>query len=250
MEEAGAWAQALGTKGPPLEVTQLSIHTARICAEAQILFDSSEHGKEWKNNLLEIIKEADALDVLYQSWIDKSSVSETGRYHTFHLPPDDALPADGIVQLYHDFWTAYIWISFRSKRAHLYEVSLRCLSLLGCHLGAKNLSSNLKSLGLVENLLARFTCIVADMVSGICAAVPFMLGDVDSVGRLAREKQRIPLAGYTLLWPLHVARASSVTGGEREAWIRRRFELIDSEMEIRFGRLMANKVKKEFWSLD
>ena len=88
------------------------------------------------------------------------------------------------------------------------------------------------------------------MVSGICAAVPFMLGDVDLEGRLAREKQRMPLAGYLLLWPLHVARASSDTGGERELWIRGRLELIDSEMGIRFGRLMANKVKKEPWNLE
>ena len=250
MEEAGALAQALGTKGPPLTVTQLSIHTAQICAEAQTLFDSSEHGKEWKSGLLEIIKDATALGLLYQNWIDQSSVSETWRYHTLSLPPNDALPADGMVHVYHDFYTAYIWTSCRSKRAHLHEVSLRCLSLLGCFPGAKDLSSKLKSLGLAENLLARFNCIVEDMVSGICAAVPFMLGNVDMGGRLAQEKQRMPLAGYALLWPLHVARASSKTGSEREAWIRRRFELMDSEMGIRFGRLMANKVKKEPWNLD
>lgn len=250
MEEASAWAQALGTKGPPLKVTQLSIQTAQICAEAQTLFDSSEHGKEWKSGLLEIIKDATALDNLYQNWIDKSSVSGTWRYHTLYLPPNDALAADGVVQVYHDLYTAYIWTSCCSKRAHLHEVSLRCLSLLGCHPGAKDLSSKLKSLGLAENLLARFRCIVEDMVSGICAAVPFMLGDVDLEGRLAREKQRMPLAGYLLLWPLHVARASSDTGGERELWIRGRLELIDSEMGIRFGRLMANKVKKEPWNLE
>ena len=46
MEEGGGWTQALGTQGSAQEVTKLSIYTAQICAEAQILFDSSEHGKE------------------------------------------------------------------------------------------------------------------------------------------------------------------------------------------------------------
>ncbi len=38
-------------------------------------------------------------------------------------------------------------------------------------------------------------------------------------------------------------------GSEQETWVRRRFEFIDSKMGIRFGRLMANKVKKEPWNL-
>jgi len=87
------------------------------------------------------------------------------------------------------------------------------------------------------------------MVSDICAAVPFILGDIDLAGKLAPERKRMPLAGYMLLWPLHVARASTNKGSEQETWIKRRFEFIDSKMGIRFGRLMANKVKKEPWNL-
>jgi hypothetical protein len=249
LEEAGAWIQVFGTKGPPQKIAELSIHTAQICAEAQLLFDSSEHSKEWKHDLLEIIKDATAIDLLYQSWIDKYSRSEIWRYQTVYLSPDEALPADGMVQVHHDFYTAYIWTSCRSQRAHLHEVSLHCLALLGCHSEATDLSSKLKSLDLAENLLTRFRCIIEDMVSDICAAVPFILGDIDLAGKLAPGRKRMPLAGYMLLWPLHVARASMNKGSEQEIWIRRRFEFIDSKMEIRFGRLMANKVKKEPWNL-
>ena len=249
LEEAGAWTRVFGTEGPPHEMAQISIHTTQICAEAQVLFDSSERNDEWKYGLLGIIKEATAIDLLYQSWIDKYSISETWRYQTVYLSPNDALPADGMVQVHHDFYTAYIWAACRSKRAHLYEVSLHCLSLLGCQLGAKDLSLKLKSLCLDENLLTRFECIIKDMISGICATAPFLLGDIDSAGKLALERKRMPLAGYMLLWPLLVARASSNKGSEMEAWINRRFECIDSEMGIRYGRLMANKIKKESWDL-
>ncbi len=102
LEEAGAWTRVFGTEGPPQEMVQISIHTAQICAEAQVLFDSSEHNDEWKYGLLGIIKEATTIDLLYQIWIDNYSISETWRYQTVYLSPDDALPANGMVQVHHD----------------------------------------------------------------------------------------------------------------------------------------------------
>ncbi len=154
-----------------------------------------------------------------------------------------------MVQVHHDVYTAYIWTSCRSKRAHLHEVSLNCLSLLGCYPGAKDLSSKLNSLELAKNLLTRFRCIIADIVSGICATVPFMLGDIDLAGGFVLEGKRMPFAEFILLWPLHVARASANKASEKEAWIRRRFEFIDSKMGIRYMRLMPDKIKKEPWNL-
>lgn len=249
LEEAGAWTRVFGTEGPPQEMAQISFRTAQICAEAQVLFDSSECNDGWKYGLLEITKEATAIDRLYQIWIDNCSISETWRYQTVYLSPSDTLPANGMVQVHHDFYTAYIWASCRSKRAHLLEVSLHCLSLIGCHSGAKELSLKLKSLYLDENLLTRFVCIIENMISGVYAIAPFLLGDVDSAGKLALEGERMPLGGYLLLSPLFVARASSNKGSEMEAWINRRFEFINSEMGIRYGRLIANKSKKDPWDL-
>lgn len=128
-----------------------------------------------------------------------------------------------MVQVHHDLYTAFIWASCRSKRAHLHEVSLHCLSLIGCHSGAEDLSTKLNSLYLDENLLTRFGYIIEDMISSICATAPFMLGDIDLAKKLALEGKRMPLAGYMLLWPLLVARASSNKGSETEAWINGRF---------------------------
>ena len=237
--------QVLGTKGPPQEISGINFHTAQICAEAQILFDSSK-----RFGLIKVIEDAINLDVQYQTWIDKCSKSEIWAYQTFCVSPSEVLPADGMVQVHHDFWTAHIWTSCRSKRAHLREVLLHCLSLLGCRPGAKDLSSRLRSLNLDENLLAGSRCIIDDMVAGICASVPFMLGDIDSGGKFALEKKRMPLAGKQLLWPLHVARASTEEGSETEVWIRGRLDFIDTNLGIRYGRLIANRVKREPWILN
>ncbi len=249
LEEAGAWTHVFATNGSSQKIAELGVHTAQICAEAQILFDSSEHSKAWKRGILKIIKDTIAIDILYRDWIEKYSMSENWRYQTVYLSPNEALPADGMVQVHHDFYTAHIWNSCRSKRAHLHEVSLHCLSLLGCDPETTDLSSKLKSLDLAESLLTRSKSIIDDMVSGICATVPFMLGDIDMVGELALERKSMPLAGYMLLWPLHVARASTNEGSEKEAWIKSSFESIDSKVGIRFGRLMAEKNKKEPWNL-
>jgi hypothetical protein len=126
---------------------------------------------------------------------------------------------------------------------------LHCLSLIDCHSGPKELSSNLESLDLDASLLTHLKGIIEDIISDICATVPFILGDIDLVGKLTLEGKWMPLAGYLLLWPLLVARASSSKGSEREAWIYRRIRFIHSEIGIRYSRLFANKIKKESWDL-
>ena len=138
-----------------------------------------------------------------------------------------------------------MWTSCRSKRAHLQEVLLHCLSLLGCHPTATDLSPMLKRLGLDENLLAHSRTIIEDMVSGICATVPFMLGDINPLGEFALEKKRVQLAGYKLMWPLYVARVSAEAGSAKEAWIEGRLRFIDSRMGIRLAGHLANKVKNK-----
>lgn len=248
LEEADAWVQTLA-KGPPQELSVISIHTARICAEAQLLFDSNTQSKQWESALLKIIEDTTAIDVQYQSWMEDYSITKIWGYQTYNLSPDESLPTNGMVQIYHDIWTAYIWTSCRSKCAHLHEVVLHCLSLLGCYPGAENISSKLKSLNLDENLLMRSRYIIEDMICGICATVPFMLSDVNQAGNYASEKKSMPLAGHLLLWPLHVARASTAKDSEREAWIRGRFEFIDRKLGIRYGQLLANKIKQEPWKL-
>lgn len=76
LEEAGAWTRVFGIEGPPQEMAQISIHTAQICAEAQVLFGSSERNDVWRYGLLRIIKETIAIDLLYQSWINNYSISD------------------------------------------------------------------------------------------------------------------------------------------------------------------------------
>ena len=249
LEEAGAWVQVFGIKGPPQEIAGLNIKTAQMCAEAQGLFDSTTHDEEWELCMLKTIEDAIVIDFQYQSWIDRYSKLEVWGFQVYDLFPNETLPANGRVHVYYDTWTAYIWTSCRSKRTHLQEVLLHCVSLLTCVPNAIDLSRVLKRLGLDESLLLHSRTIINDMVSGISATVPFMLGDINASGKIALQKKRMQLAGYHLMWPLHVARLSAQPGSEEEAWLEGRLRFIDREMGIKFAGHLANKVKDKPWNL-
>jgi hypothetical protein len=244
LDIAGNGMDVLGTNDLPQELAGINFRTAQVCAKAQVFFDNGN-----RVDLVNVIEDAIALDMQFQIWIDECFKSEGWAYQTFLVAPDETIPADGVVEVHRDLWTAHIWNSCRSKRAHLHEVLLHCLSLLDCYPGAKNQSSKLRSLGLDEDLFENSRHVIDDMVSGICSSVPFLFGDVDSSGKIPREKRRMPLAGKQLVWPLHVARASVEGGSETEIWIKGRLNFIDSTLGIRFGRLVADKARKEPWIL-
>lgn len=249
LEGANSWGADSARNGLPQELGHLHFRTAEMCAEAQVLFDNTVHGQEWEVGLVNIIKGINVIDQGYQTCIIKHSLSETWRHQSHFPPPGLIVPAGQMVHTYHDLWTAFIWNGCRSKRAHLQEVLLHCLCLLNCHPEAENLHMTLRRLSLDSDSFTRSKRIIEDMVSDICATVPFMLGSIDSKGKHTPDARGIPLGGYLSIWPLHVARASTEEGSEREAWIRERLAFIDSKMGIRMGRIVAMRVKREPWDL-
>jgi hypothetical protein len=54
-----------GTEG---QLSKISIRVARLCAEAQALFDSLVRGEVWTAALLEVDKKALPIDLEYRNW--------------------------------------------------------------------------------------------------------------------------------------------------------------------------------------
>jgi hypothetical protein len=46
LDQAAAWVQVFGEKSLALEIEKISILTAQLCAEAQILFDMTNAAKD------------------------------------------------------------------------------------------------------------------------------------------------------------------------------------------------------------
>ena len=250
LEDANAWVARFGKKRVPVLLMQLNCRTAQWCAEAQILFDTGSHNKEWERALLDVVKDANLIDREYQNIIDHYSSSEFTRHRTFFAPPGLSLPAGQMVRTYYDIWAGYIWTGARAKRVHLHEVLLHCFDILDSHHSeAESLSSRLERLNLRDESRVQSKLIIEEMVSDICAAVPFMLGDVDAKGKHVLGVRRMPLGGYVMMWPLNVARASVEQGSEREIWMVDRLDFINAKMGIRLAGMAAKRRKKVPWDL-
>jgi hypothetical protein len=236
LKEAGEWLELCGKKEPPLELSRLHLRTVKLCAETHGFFDNPIRDDSWKIGLHRIIKSANSIDSGYQDWINKHCNFEPWGYKESTIVSGNFVPFDGKVQVYHDLWVAFIWIGCYSKRTHLNEVLLHAITLL-------------ESTGeqLVFKIPSKY--IIESMVVSICASVPFMLGDIDSECQPLPEARRIPLGGYLLIWPLHVARWSIIRDSPMEAWTIRAFEFIDQQLGMRYARMIASMERTEPWKL-
>ncbi|KAF2092689.1 hypothetical protein NA57DRAFT_82053 [Rhizodiscina lignyota] len=237
IEEAAEYLELCGIKKPPLQIERLHLRTAYWCAEARLLFESDFQHPWSQLQLQNHIQTGFAIDAGYQKWLDTYLSSDTWGRRTISLPSESSTHAVGQeAYTYHDLWIANIWLGHYSKRMHLHNLLLHCLSLLDEH----------DRLRMRE---AYSRAIVENMVSGVCASVPFMLYEIDSKGNETRARRKIALCGYLLLCQLHMARWSVEQGSERERWIIATLEFIDQSMGIRSARVLALKPRKEPWRL-
>ena len=239
----------IGTQKPHHQMTKLGLRTARLCADAQMLFDSTAHDKHWEQSLLAVIMYALQVDADFQSWIEKHSCSHEWGYEVHSPPLGLAIPSAQALYVYYDIWIANTWMGCFSKRAHLHEVLLHCCSLLGVHPVREAPLHHPVSLDLSDHVCTRSQRIIDDMVYGVCASVPFMLGIVDSSSQLTKTETRKPLGGYLSIWHLHVARASCEEGSEREVWLESSLVSLSRDLGLRFAVYMARREKRERWNL-
>lgn len=142
-EEAEAWCDLFcGTEGPFPQLSKISIRVARLCAEAQALFDSPVRGEAWTAALLEVAKKALPIDLEYRNWNEIALVSKFWEYQKLSTlsnvqrsadAPQIFVPAGAAVDqplVYYNIWVAFAWNNYRGCRIHLHEVLLHCPSLL------------------------------------------------------------------------------------------------------------------------
>jgi hypothetical protein len=146
-----------------------------------------------------------------------------------------------LLYIYHDIRVATVWNWYRSFRMHLHEVLLHCITLLHSHPLARSQSIDPKE------SLEQSHSMISDVLSEICASVPFCIGDIDSAGKPAKTERRMPLYGHLVFWVLYVTSASAESGSTQDLWIREKLEYVSNFMRIRKqrARLLATRIKKE-----
>lgn len=70
------------------------------------------------------------------------------------------------------------------------------------------------------------------LYDGICASVPYLLGEIDQQGRLQQSRHGKAVGGYFLLWPLRLLLFRGPTDEAQRAWIKKQLTYIRANMGI------------------
>lgn len=247
-EEADNWLDTFPKIDPGLRLARTNLRTARLCYDAQILFDSITQDKEWIVGMLQVVKEAILIDLDYQEWIE--SLPAPWRHRSFRActtpsikcTSSETVPNPVPQHVYQDVYVAFASNNYRAARIHLHEILLRCSTLIESH--------PLGDSFVAEQTRAQSKTTIAEMISEVCASTAFCLGDINSTGELAPAGNcRRPLGGYLMLWGLWVAYVSASEGSEGRNWLRGKLEYVSNVMGIRASESLIERRRENPWDL-
>lgn len=240
-DEAEKWLELVDGKDLPRQsvLSAINLRTARLCAEAQDLFEMEQQDEIWLIALLNIVKDGIEIDRRYQTW------SETPKgfwlYQVVRSPSPNN-PAGPHHHVYHDTTVGFIWNNFRSVRIHLHEILLHCCTLIESHPSRQPILSGF------EETQIESTIVIQDMITDICASIPFCLGLIDAEGRGTTDRPQ-SVEGYRCMYPLYLAMVSAEEGGEIQTWIRNKLEWISAAMGVRLAMILARRPKRDPWNI-
>lgn len=247
-EEANIWLETIPRDDPGLELSKCNLRTARLCHEAQMLFDSNSGDGWWMVKMLMVVKEAILIDLQYQQWTE--SLPAPWRPRNFRKPgttSKEELNAENTSKkfphyVYEDVYVAWASNNCRATRIHLHEVLLHCLSLIQMHPHAETYFN-------AEQTRIKSRTIISEMIEDICACTDFCLGDIDSVGDAAATKYRMPLRGYLMVWTHWRAYVSAPDGSECKLWLRSKLEFISNSMGIQAALAVMRRISDDPWDM-
>jgi hypothetical protein len=241
--EVSLWLETIPRDDPGLEISKCNLRTARLCHDAQVLFDNYSEDEWWMVRMLGVIKEAVLIDLEYQQWAD--SLPTAWRLRIVHK--SDRTSADrfntdatsiGLPQyVYEDVYIAWASNNCRACRIHLHEVLLHCISLIELHPHAG-------ASAYIEETRVQSRSIISEMVSDICSSTDFCLGDITPVGDPAPTEYRMPLGGYLMTWILWQAYVSAPKGSAPKLWIASKLEFVSNVMGVEAGRIVIDKIDR------
>lgn len=247
-DNVNLWLETIPLDDPGLKLSRCNLRTARLCHEAQKLFDNYSVDELWLLKMLGVIKEAVLIDLQYQQWAD--SLPTPWRPRIFRKPGKD--PTDRFTAhassiglpwyVYEDVYVAWASNNCRAARIHLHEVLLHCVSLIELH-------PHSETSRYIEETRITSRDIISEMISDICASIDFCLGDVDSVGDPAPTEYRMPLRGYLMIWILWRTYVSAPEGSDCKLWLGSRLELISNFMGVEAARAVLDRSLGDKWDM-
>ncbi|KAH6665817.1 hypothetical protein B0J14DRAFT_212458 [Halenospora varia] len=240
-DEAEKWLELVDGKDLPRQsvLSTINLRTARLCAEAQDIFDMEQQDEIWLIALLNIVKDGIEIDRRYQTW---SETPEGFWLYQVVRSPSPNNPAGPHHHVYHDTTVGFIWNNFRSVRIHLHEILLHCCTLIESHPSRQPILSGFEETRIESSI------VIQDMITDICASIPFCLGLIDAEGRGTTDRPQ-SVEGYRCMYPLYLAMVSAEEGGEIQTWIRNKLEWISAAMGVRLAMILARRPKRDPWNI-
>ncbi|KAE9377490.1 hypothetical protein N431DRAFT_398426 [Stipitochalara longipes BDJ] len=247
-EEVNLWLEAIPRDDPGLSVSKCNLRTARLCHDAQVLFDNNSEDEWWILKMLGVVKEAVLIDLQYQQWAD--SLPTPWRPRIIRKPGKTSMDranaeatSIGLPQyVYEDVYVAWASNNCRAARIHLHEVLLHCVSLIELHPHAGASSY-------IEETRIKSRTIISDMVSDICASTDFCLGDINSGGDPAPNEYRMPLCGYLMIWILWRTYVSAPKESAYRLWLGSKLEFISNFMGVVAARAVIDRTLEDPWDM-
>ncbi|KAL8790282.1 MAG: hypothetical protein Q9195_006440 [Heterodermia aff. obscurata] len=177
----------------------------------------------------DLVSEGFEIDRKLERWSEQVS----GRYiYTAMEAPDCSLsemqsPSQRrpSIHIYSSGAMAYLWNLHRCTRIFL----LQCIQ--DCVRRQKHISQLQQPLRIYADE-AELEDKLSVLYDGICASVPYLLGEIDQQGRLQPPRHGKAVGGFFLLWPLRLLLFRGPSDEAQRAWIKKQLAYIRTNMGI------------------
>ena len=212
------------------EFGSLVCETCHFLANADDVLRQAAINADSATELQGIIDAGLLLDAKLRTWSGRAS----GYYKFTSMEIPDVLAprtphpsrSNIPVHFYSSLAMACLWNQYRCMRIFLLECILSCLSRQeSCKPGELPLRGiNDTSIPAAEE--------IAELINGIFASVPYLLGEVDQDGNLKVAPQKKPIGGFFLIWPLRMILFHDLMNPEQKTWIMERLTYIRNVLGI------------------
>ena len=228
---------------PVIQMRELIYGISNIAMKADPIIHHERLRIKSLGSLLSLIQAGLSLNEKLQAWEDQAHGVYT--YQTIEVaklwPAGSPLVSKGptIAHIYNSISVGSLWNSYRIIRIYLLRCLISGASRLAreaCH--AAEAAAHRESTVPMRNQIQR-------LANGICASVPFMLGEVDQEGFSRNARHTKAVGGLFLLWPLGSLLPLKSLPHEQVAWVQECLAHIHATFGIRMATTIVRIVKPE-----
>lgn len=230
---------------PVIQYRELCYRISNVVMEADSILRQKRFGADSIGSLMKAIQAGISLNEKMQAWDHQAY----GVYAYKKIDVAQVWPASSpfastgpiVAHIYNTISIGSLWNAYRTTRIYL----LRCLIPSAWRL-AKEAGLASEEAMVHCDSITRMKHQIQRLADDICASVPYILGEIDQEGNVARifpNNNNKAIGGLFLLWPLGSLLPLDSLPREQIAWIRERLAYIYNALGIQQAMTIVRVVK-------